>query len=92
MRNRLYSSYHLSADNAETYSHSLCRYAPRYIDCYPSALCSLAGLFRDQQLDAPRLDAVITSSETLLSSQREVINEVFGAACFDQHYHHTTQL
>jgi phenylacetate-CoA ligase len=85
MRNRLFSSYHLSPRNAPAYSRALCAWAPDYVDSYPSAVSTLAALFREQGLPAPRLRAVITSSETLLDSQRDAIAETFGARCFDQY-------
>jgi phenylacetate-CoA ligase len=85
MRNRLFSSYHLSPENAPAYSRALCAWAPDYIDSYPSAVSTLAGLLREQGLPAPRLRAVVTSSETLLEAQRERIADVFGARCFDQY-------
>jgi phenylacetate-CoA ligase len=85
MRNRLFSSYHLNDENAPAYSRALCAFAPEYIDSYPSALSSLALRFRELGLPAPRPRAVITSSETLLDSQRSLIQEVFGAVCFDQY-------
>jgi phenylacetate-CoA ligase len=85
MRNRLFSSYHISASNAPAYSRALVAFAPDYVDSYPSALATLAGLFREQGLPAPRPRSVITSSETLLDAQRAVIAEVFGARCFDQY-------
>jgi phenylacetate-CoA ligase len=85
MRNRLFSSYHLSAANAPAYSGALCAFSPDYIDSYPSAVATLARLFRDLGLPAPRPRAMITTAETLLDQQRELILEVFGAPCFDQY-------
>ncbi len=85
MRNRLFSSYHLSEANAPAYSRALVAFAPDYLDSYPSAVAVLAVLFRELRLAAPRPRAIITSSETLLDEQRAVIADVFGAACFDQY-------
>jgi len=85
MRNRLFSSYHLSPANAVAYSRALCTCAPDYIDSYPSSLSLLASLLRDGGLPAPRPKAIITSAETLTEPQRELIEEVFGARCFDQY-------
>jgi phenylacetate-CoA ligase len=85
MDNRIFSSYHISPDNVEAYSRALCAYRPDYIDSYPSAVSSLAGLLREAGLPAPRLRSVVTSSETLLDAQRELVAEVFGARCFDQY-------
>lgn len=83
MRNRLFSSYHLSAANAAAYSRALCAYAPDYIDSYPSSVATLASLLEEARLPAPRPRAVITSSETLTVPQRELVERVFGR-CFDQ--------
>jgi len=84
MRNRLFSSYHLSAANVAAYSRVLCAYAPDYIDSYPSSVATLASLLEEASLPAPRPRAVITSAETLTVSQRELIERVFGR-CFDQY-------
>jgi phenylacetate-CoA ligase len=85
LRNRLFSSYHLSPGNAAAYSRDLCAYAPDYIDSYPSSIALLAALFRDTGLPAPRVKAVVTSAETLTQPQRALIEEVFSARCFDQY-------
>jgi phenylacetate-coenzyme A ligase PaaK-like adenylate-forming protein len=85
MRNRLFSSYHLSPANAAAYSRALCRYAPDYIDSYPSSVALLASLLSEARLRAPRPKAIITSAETLTTRQRELIEEVFGARCYDQY-------
>jgi phenylacetate-CoA ligase len=85
MRNRLFSTYHLSPENARAYSTALCRYAPDYIDSYPSAVAILASLLAESRLPAPQVRAVITSSETLTSSQRDLIEQVFGARVYDQY-------
>jgi phenylacetate-CoA ligase len=85
MRNRLFSSYHLSAANASAYAHALCTYAPDYIDSYPSSIALLASLLREGNLPAPSPRAVITSAETLTVTQRELIEEVFRTRCFDQY-------
>jgi phenylacetate-CoA ligase len=85
MRNRLFSSYHLSAANAPAYSRALCAWNPDYIDSYPSSVALLAALLREAGLPAPRPKAIITSAETLTAPQRELIEEVFGTRCFDQY-------
>jgi phenylacetate-CoA ligase len=85
MRNRLFSSYHLSLANAATYSRELCTYAPEYIDSYPSSIALLASMLREARLPAPRPRAVITSAETLTLPQRELVEEVFSTRCFDQY-------
>ncbi len=85
LRNRLFSSYHISAANAPAYARALVAFAPDFIDSYPSAISMLAALLRELGLPAPRPRAVITSSETLLDEQRALVSEVFGARCFDQY-------
>ena len=84
MRNRLFSSYHLSPATAAAYSRALCAYAPDYIDSYPSSVATLASLLEEARLPAPRPRAVITSAETLTAGQRELIERVLGR-CFDQY-------
>lgn len=86
MRNVLFSSYHLSPEHLRHYVAELDRIAPEFIDSYPSAVYTLAQFMKEQGLRLRRpLKSIVTSSETLLEHQREVIEEVFGCRVFDQY-------
>jgi phenylacetate-CoA ligase len=83
--NLLFSSYHISERNAPAYLAKLRSWDPELIDSYPSSLHILARYMLDLGIPGPNPRAVITSSETLLDDQREMIGQVFGARIFDQY-------
>lgn len=86
MRNQLFSSYHLAPQFLPSYVRELGRLAPDYIDSYPSAVYTVAKFMLERGLSLPRKPKVIvTSSETLLDYQREVIEKAFGCAVRDQY-------
>lgn len=76
------SSYHISKDTVEKYVSALKRYKPVAIDGYPSSIYSLAKLMLARNIRIP-LKAVFTSSETLLTSQKQVIEYVFSCRAID---------
>lgn len=76
------SSYHISKDTVEGYVKALNRYKPVAIDGYPSSLYALAKLMLEKNIRVP-LKAVFTSSETLLTSQKQVIEYIFGCRAID---------
>ena len=81
----LFSSYHLGPDTLSAYVTALTRIAPALIDSYPSNLAILARYMLDQGISSVRPRAIITSSETLLPSVRDLIERAFACAVFD-HY------
>lgn len=85
-RNTLFSTYHLSSKNCPFYVEKLQQSQPRFIDSYPSALFVLAQYIQENGTSfsvQPR--AIVTSSETLLPHQRELIERVFHTRIFDQY-------
>ncbi len=76
------SSFHLSDDNFPHYLEKLNRFKPVAIEGYPSTTSIVARLLLKRGLRFP-VRAVFTSSETLLPSQREVIEEAFQCKVFD---------
>ena len=83
--NYLFSSYHLTEKNFKHYIDGLNKIKPHYIDSYPSAIYILAKYIKKKQLSIFHPKAIITSSETLLDSQRELIEEVFQCPIYDQY-------
>lgn len=81
----LLSTVHLTSENIPRYLDALADFTPRYISGYPSAIALLAH----HSLRAGRKDihiaAALTSAETLLPEQRDVIEQAFGAKVFDQY-------
>lgn len=83
--NYLFSSYHITQRNLEHYIHALEKIQPEYIDSYPSSIYLVAQYMLDNDIKGIRPKAIITSSETLLDHQRELIEQAFGCPVFDQY-------
>lgn len=79
------SSYHLSESNAPHYIQALQQWQPRIIQAYPSSVVFLAKFLDGEGLSysGQGLKAIVTSSETLLPWQRELVENVFGVQVFD---------
>jgi phenylacetate-CoA ligase len=85
-RNLLMSSYHISERSALSYITKLERFAPVFIDSYPSAIFALAQHCQAHAIPCrARPRAIVTSSETLLEHQRRTIERVFGCRVYDQY-------
>ena len=86
-RQTLFSVYHLSPRNLPAYVDQIHRTDATYVQGYPSALHVVGRAMLDARRPLPsgRLEAVFTSSESLLAFQRDVIEEAFGAPVRD-HY------
>jgi phenylacetate-CoA ligase len=78
----LLSSYHLSPRHLGAYVEALRRFAPAAIQAYPSSIAPLAAWMVGRGETLP-LKAVITSSETLLDTQRAVIERAFASPVID---------
>jgi phenylacetate-CoA ligase len=83
--NYLFSSYHLSPKNMKYYVDELKRIQPHFIDSYPSSIYTVAKYMKENSITGIHPKAIITSSETLLDYQREVIEDVFKCPVFDQY-------
>lgn len=76
------SSFHLSPTNLPHYFTKLEKFQPRAIEGYPSTISILAGYLNSRGETFP-LQAVLTSSETLLAAQREAIEKAFACKVYD---------
>lgn len=86
MNDMQFSSYHISSSTISAYLDALERFQPEFIDAYPSAIHALAkGLLASGRSTRIHPTAVITSSETLLPSQRTIIEEAFSCTVRDQY-------
>lgn len=83
----LFSLYHMSPENLELYVDRLHETDAVYVNGYPSALHLVARemLAKGTTLTRGQLKAVFTSSESLLSFQRDDIEEAFGAKVWDRY-------
>jgi phenylacetate-CoA ligase len=81
-----FSSLHLSSDTLPAYVAEIRHRGLRVLEGYPSTLYVLARFLLDRGERLP-LRAVFSSSETLLTVQREAIEAAFGAPLFDFYGH-----
>lgn len=79
------SSYHLSSRHLRAYVKAIREFQCDYVEGYPSSLYSVARLIVDEGLDPIGARACFTTAETLLSHQRETIQDAFGCAVYDQY-------
>ncbi len=86
LRQRLYSTYHLTEKNLPFYVRDLNRYKPQAIDGFVSAIYTIAKYMEDNQI-APAFTpkAVFTTSETVLPYHRKTIEKVFNCPLSDQY-------
>lgn len=84
------SSYHLSEDSAPEYITALESFDPLLIQAYPSSIAYLARYLDNSGRDYKGLSlrAIVTSSETLLDDQKEVIERRMNCRCFDSYGHY----
>ncbi len=86
LRQRLYSTYHLTKENLPFYVRDLNRFKPQAIDGFVSAIYTVAKYMEENHITpafTPR--AVFTTSETVLPYHRETIERVFGCPLSDQY-------
>ena len=83
----LFSVYHMTPGNLKSYTDAVHSLPAEYIEGYPSAIHLMArALLENGRPVAPgRIKAVFTSSESLLSFQRETIEKAFGAPVRDRY-------
>jgi len=83
----LFSIYHMTPTNLRSYVDAIHAAPARYVQGYPSSIHLIARtLLREgRQLTTGRIAAVFTSSESLLSFQRETIEKAFGAPVRDRY-------
>ena len=81
----LFSSYHIAPDTLPYYVDRLLAFDPDLIDSYPSSLAPIARYVLNQGISDLRPRAIITSSETLDSDARRIVETALGCRVFD-HY------
>jgi phenylacetate-CoA ligase len=86
-RRTLFSVYHMTPANLRSYADAVHALPAEYVEGYPSAIHLMArALLENGRPVAPgRIEAVFTSSESLLSFQRETIEKAFGAPVRDRY-------
>lgn len=80
----LLSTVHLDTRTLPKYLEALAKFRPSYLTGYPSAIALLAQQAIRSGFEL-RIPAVLTSAETLLPEQRDLIEAGFGAKVYDQY-------
>jgi len=78
-----FSAYHISSINTYNYVKAMYKHNIEYMTGYAVSNYLLALNIKQQKIKAPKLKAVITSSEKLTSEMRNVMEEVYQCKVFD---------
>ena len=82
----LFSIYHLSEGNVDSYIKKIVNSGVQWLHGYPSALCELARLVDERRgLGFVKIALITTGSETLTESQRQYLSRVFGANVYQMY-------
>jgi phenylacetate-CoA ligase len=74
---RFYSPFHLSDDNIKMYLEDMIEQDVKFIRGYPSSVKALAVYVLQHQCEIPKLKGILTASEVLRDSDREIIENAF---------------
>ncbi len=77
------SAYHLSEKTAKNYVDGIRKHHIEYLVGYAMSIYFLAEFVNELQLKAPKLKAVLTSSEKLTDRMRNTISKAFQCPVFD---------
>lgn len=80
-----FSAYHINPETIGNYLEGMKKNKVEYMTGYASANFFLARFIKEKKMDAPRMQAVLTSSEELTTEMREVFKEVYGCETFDSY-------
>lgn len=78
-----FSAYHISKQNATDYLHGMQKHHVHYMTGYAMSNFFLARFFKELNIEAPQLKAVITSSEKLTDEMRQIFADVYHCKTFD---------
>ncbi|WP_372795644.1 phenylacetate--CoA ligase family protein [Lutibacter sp.] len=78
-----FSAYHISDNTAKEYVLGLQKSKATYLVGYAMSIYLLSQSIRKQNLKAPKLKAVLTSSEKLTTTMRTIIENTFQCKVFD---------
>jgi phenylacetate-CoA ligase len=80
-----FSAYHISPQNVEDYLNAMHKYKLDYMTGYAISNYLLAKMIKNAGLKAPKMKAVITSSEKLTFEMRKVLEDVYQCKVFDSY-------
>jgi phenylacetate-CoA ligase len=78
-----FSAYHINAENAQGYLNGMLKHHVDYMTGYAMSNFILARFIQEKGLRAPKLKAIITSSEKLTREMRDTFREVYGCKTYD---------
>ena len=79
------SAYHISSNSVDNYLEGIIDNRVEYLTGYAMSIYLLSRFIAERGLTAPKLTAVITSSEKLTHEMRRTIEEVFQCRVFDSY-------
>jgi phenylacetate-CoA ligase len=80
-----FSAFHVGRDTAGAYLDALRRHGTQWATGYSGSFASLARFAREGRLEAPKLRAIVTTSEKLSSEMREEISAAFRCGVFEEY-------
>lgn len=80
-----FSAYHISPTTASDYITGMTKHNIKYMTGYAMANYLLARFIEQQKLTAPKLKAVITSSEKMTSEMRLTLERVYQCKVYDSY-------
>jgi phenylacetate-CoA ligase len=80
-----FSAYHISKETAANYLEGIVKYKLDYLEGYSSAIYFLARFIEENGLKAPKLKAVLGSTDKLTKEMRDGIRRVFQCEVFDSY-------
>lgn len=80
-----FSAYHINAKNVDDYIQGIRKHKVEYMTGYAMSNYFLAKFIEESEIKAPKLKAVITSSEKLTDEMRDTFRRVYGCNTFDSY-------
>jgi len=77
------SAYHISRENSKDYLAGIIKHKSEYMTGYAMSNYFLARFILEQGLEAPKMKAVVTSSEKLTTEMRDTFMQVYGCKTYD---------
>jgi phenylacetate-CoA ligase len=79
------SAFHLAPDTAQLYVEALRKHGVKWATGYAVSFYLLAKFILEQGLSAPRLQAIITTSEKLTPEMRAVMEAAYGCRVYEEY-------
>lgn len=80
-----FSAFHLSPKTARQYVQALEKHCVVWITGYSNSIYQLAQFVLEQGIPAPKIKAVITTSEKVTSEMRHVIEQAFSTCVYEEY-------